>query len=137
MTRPALAALAVVLKDDHVLLVRRRKDPDKGLWGYPGGHVEAGETVAEAAVRELGEETGVMATSGNTLEGLDIIHRDGAGAISHHFYLVAVQCHYVTGAPKAADDAEEAQWIAIDDVLNARVEMSDFVDRVLQRALVG
>ena len=59
--RPLLGAIAVVVQDGHVLLARRRKEPDAGLWGYPGGHVELGETALAAAARELLEETGVTA----------------------------------------------------------------------------
>ena len=61
---PRLAALAVTLDQgrNHVLLVQRRNPPDAGLWGFPGGHVEAGETALCAAARELAEETGVIAT---------------------------------------------------------------------------
>ena len=54
---PRLGALAVVLSDTHALLVRRGKDPDRGLWGCPGGHVEPGETLLQAVVRETLEET--------------------------------------------------------------------------------
>ena len=59
--RPKLGAIAVVVRNDHVLLARRGKEPDAGLWGFPGGHVELGETALQAAVRELREETGVEA----------------------------------------------------------------------------
>ncbi|WP_412562848.1 NUDIX hydrolase [Thalassobius sp. MITS945101] len=134
--RPALAALAVVTRGDEVLLVRRRKDPDRGLWGYPGGHVEAGETVVEAAVRELAEETGVTGEGLSVLEGIDVIHRGDAGAVAHHFYLVAVHCRYQAGEALAADDAEEAAWLPIAEVRAGRYPMSDFVDQVLDKALV-
>lgn len=133
--RPALAALAVVTRDDEVLLVRRRKDPDRGLWGYPGGHVEAGETVVEAAVRELAEETGVTGEGLSVLEGIDVIHRGDAGAVAHHFYLVAVHCRYQAGEALAADDAEEAAWLPISEVRAGHYPMSDFVDQVLDKAL--
>ena len=76
--RPKLAALAVVVRDAHVLLVRRRNPPDVGLWGYPGGHVEWGETVAEAAMRELHEETALRAEPLGYLTNVDFI---SAGAM--------------------------------------------------------
>ncbi len=132
---PRIGALAVVLHDQKVLLVRRRKQPDAGLWGYPGGHVEFGETVAEAAVRELAEETGLTATPGRHLLNLDLILRDAAGAAQVHYLLVAVQCHPTGGTLAAADDALDAQWFAFDDVLDARAPLSANVDTVLRLAL--
>ncbi|MFX6119029.1 NUDIX domain-containing protein, partial [Acinetobacter baumannii] len=58
--RPIPATIAVVLRDDRVLLVRRANPPDAGRWGFPGGKIERGETIAEAAIRELMEETAVQ-----------------------------------------------------------------------------
>ena len=135
MTTPKLAALAVVLKGDQVLLVRRRNPPDAGLWGYPGGHVDFGETTAEAAVRELFEETGVIATPSRSLMGLDTFARTEEGAITHHFYLVAVQCRHVSGMPQGQDDVFEAAWHPQEDILRGRLPLSREVDRVLQAAL--
>ena len=64
-------AAAVVLWRGHVLLARRINPPDAGLWGYPGGHVDPGETAFQAAARELLEETSVVATP---LALLDTLH---------------------------------------------------------------
>lgn len=130
-----LAALAVVLRNNQVLLVRRRNPPDAGLWGYPGGKVELGETVAKAAMRELQEETGVIAAAGQVLDNLDVIGLDGERQLEHHFHLVAVHCRYHSGEPVAADDAAEAEWHAIDQVLSGNLQMSRDVDRVLRRAM--
>jgi ADP-ribose pyrophosphatase YjhB (NUDIX family) len=88
--RPKVAALAVVLHDNHVLLVRRKNPPDAGLWGFPGGHIELGETGLSAAVRELAEETSVVAVPQRYLTNLDIIEKDGDGVIKHHYLLAAV-----------------------------------------------
>jgi len=107
---PRLGAIAVVLRGESVLLVRRGNPPDAGLWGYPGGHVEWGETALEAAARELLEETGVTATPRGYLTNLDI-HRGSEGVVLHHYLLAAVLCDYVDGTPHAADDALEAGWI--------------------------
>ncbi len=135
MSRPALAVLAVVLHGDQVLLVRRRNPPDAGLWGYPGGHVEAGETALAAAARELAEETSVRADPLEYLANLDIILRDADGRLEHHFFLVAVLCRYRGGAPQAGDDATHAAWIPVAQVLSGALPMSRDVDRVLRRAL--
>lgn len=135
LERPKLAALAVVLHQDHVLLVQRRNAPDAGLWGFPGGHVERGETALSAAARELAEETGVSATPLDYLGNLDIIQPGEAGDIQHHYFLAAVLCRYVAGQPLAADDALAAEWVSFDEVFAARRAMSADVARLLQLAI--
>ena len=135
MSRPVLAALAVVLRGDAVLLVRRRNPPDAGRWGYPGGHVEAGETALAAAARELAEETTVLADPVGYLANLDTILPGTDGQLAHHFFLVAVLCRYLGGSPQAADDAEEAAWVPVEQVLSGTLPMSRDVDRVLRLAL--
>ncbi|WP_112309233.1 NUDIX hydrolase [Pseudogemmobacter bohemicus] len=141
---PRLAALAVVVHQGKVLLVRRRNPPDQGLWGYPGGKVEFGEAVARAAERELAEETGIRARATRPLPGLDIIGpiigpgdgtACGTGRAAWHYYLVPVVCRYLSGVPQAADDADEAAWFPIPDVLARRHPMSADVDAVLRAAL--
>ncbi len=132
---PRLAVLAVCLQGDRVLLVRRRNPPDAGLWGYPGGHVEWGETLAQAAARELAEETGVTAMPLGPIDALELILRDDTGRISHHFHLVAILCRYIDGTPVAQDDALEAGFLPVAEVLAATRPQSADVDRVLCRAL--
>ncbi|MEP6266931.1 MAG: NUDIX hydrolase [Paracoccaceae bacterium] len=105
---PRLAALAVVMKDDQFLLVKRRNEPDAGLWGFPGGHVELGETAMEAAARELREETGVIGRPLSYLTNVDVIVRDDADSIQFHFLLADVFCEYFSGTPTAEDDVSEA-----------------------------
>lgn len=132
---PRLAALAVVIHADHVLLVRRRNPPDAGLWGFPGGHVEPGETALDAAARELAEETGVTARPHSYLDNVDVIERDDDGALRFHFLLAAVRCDYLDGEPFAGDDALEAAWVPVDVALSGALPMSAAVDRVVRRAL--
>ena len=130
---PVPAALAVCLsggmEDDHVLLVKRRNRPDAGLWGYPGGKLDPGETTAAAAVRELYEETGVTAGEGPLLAVIEV--RQEGFAFDLHAHL----CVYESGTPLAADDADEALWVPQTDVLARRLAMSDAVDQVLRAAL--
>ena len=70
---PKLAALAVMIRENHVLLVKRKNEPDAGLWGFPGGHVDLGETALDAATRELLEETGVLGRPLSYLTNVDVI----------------------------------------------------------------
>jgi len=114
--RPIPAVLAVVLRGDHVLLVRRANPPDQGLWGLPGGRMEMGETHLEAALRELEEETGLQADAPRLLTVLDFIEHDEAGALAHHFAMIAVLCRWQSGEAVAADDALEARWFSRDEI---------------------
>lgn len=135
--RPKLAALAVLLHDGKALLARRRNPPDAGLWGFPGGHVERGETALTAAARELREETGVVAEPLRYLRNLDVILRDESGAVAHHFFMAAVLCRYRAGAPAAQDDVIEAAWIPVARALDGGMPMSRDVDAVLRDALAA
>ncbi|WP_166416941.1 NUDIX hydrolase [Cochlodiniinecator piscidefendens] len=132
---PKLAALAVVLEKGKLLLVRRKNEPDAGLWGYPGGHVDLGETALAAAVRELREETTIIATPITYLTNVDVIISNETGRVDHHFLLAAVLCKFQSGTPTAQDDVAEAEWFDFNTVLNAELPMSKNVDTVLQIAL--
>ncbi|MDC1243630.1 NUDIX hydrolase [Amylibacter sp.] len=131
---PKVAALAVTLSEDQVLLVRRKNEPDAGLWGFPGGHVDLGETALFAAARELREETSVIGRPLQYLTNLDVIVRDEYGSIRFHFLLAVVLCEYISGVPKAADDVSKATWVAVDDVLLGKLRCSEHVDDVIRLA---
>lgn len=131
---PKVAAMAVVIREDQVLLVKRRNEPDAGWWGFPGGHVDLGETALMAAVRELREETGVTGRALRYLTNVDVIVRDEDGSVRFHFLLAAVLCDYLAGEPKADDDVSEAAWVSINDVLTHQIPFSQHVDDVIQMA---
>lgn len=131
---PKLAALAVVLRDDHVLLVKRTNEPDAGLWGFPGGHVDVGETALVAAARELQEETSVIGRPTRYLTNVDVIIHDDSGGVRFHFLLAAVSCDYVSGEPMADDDASDAQWVPVSAVLAGQIACSQHVDAVVTLA---
>ena len=131
---PLLGVIGVIVHEDHSLLVRRSKEPDAGLWGFPGGHVELGETVAAGAVRELSEETGITATAGPFLDVIDVIQRDADGQVTVHYALVALRVDYVSGVPVAADDALDAAWVALEDIRAERLKMSRGVLRLIDLA---
>lgn len=135
--RPKLAALAVVLRADAVLLVQRNNPPDAGLWGFPGGHVELGESALDAAARELTEETGIRANPLRYLTNVDVITHDSNGAVVHHFLLAAVLCDYLDGTPEARDDARAAAWVPIAEIRAGRLDCSERVDLVLEAALAA
>ncbi len=107
---PRVAVLAVVARDGRVLLARRRNPPDAGRWGFPGGHVEPGELLADAAVRELREETGLVAAPVRLLAPLDAIERGADGGVRSHFVLVPVLLDAPAGDPAAASDVDAVAW---------------------------
>lgn len=131
---PLLGAIAVVLHKDHVLLAQRGKSPGKGLWGYPGGHVEWGETALEAAARELHEETGIVAKPEGYLTNIDVLQRSVDGTAQVHYLLAAVRCTYISGMARAADDVTAVRWVRFSDVQAGILGMSDKVAEVLALA---
>ncbi|MBV1926040.1 MAG: NUDIX hydrolase [Rhodobacteraceae bacterium] len=137
INRPQLGAIAIVIRNDQVLLAKRRKNPDSGLWGFPGGHVELGETALAAAARELQEETGIVANPIEYLTNIDLLIHNPDGSVALHYLLAGVLCDYVSGTLQAADDVSDARWFNCDDVRAGSVQMSErvaeFVDMALAR----
>ncbi len=133
--RPIAAAIAVLIHMDRVLLVRRANPPDRGLWGFPGGRIEAGETTEACATRELREETGVDAEAVRVLTVVDAFDRDEEERLRHHFVLIAVLCRWVGGEAIAGDDALEARWLDVDGLEDAGLELSRDVAKVARQAM--
>ena len=115
-TAPVPAVGAVVLHDGAVLLVRRGRAPARGVWAVPGGRIELGETLAEAAEREVHEETGVSVRAGEPIWSFDSVIRDEEGRVSFHYVIVDLLADYVSGEPCARDDAAEARWARPDEL---------------------
>jgi 8-oxo-dGTP diphosphatase len=134
---PIPAVIAVVIRNGWTLLVRRANPPDAGLWGFPGGKIEFGETVKDAAIRELLEETAVHAEARDVLTTLDVLVRDAGGNVRQHYILIAVQCRWISGEPAAGDDALEARWFPIAELDPDTLAMSVDVDVIARRAHVA
>ena len=115
--RPVVGVLAVVLRGDKALIVRRGNPPLAGRWGFPGGVLELGETVAEGAMRELLEETGVTAEPAGVLTVIDTLDHDGEGRVRYHYTLVAVRGLWRSGEGVAGDDADEVAWLSRAEIL--------------------
>ena len=109
--RPIVAVLAVVLRGERALIVQRAQQPNAGRWGFPGGVLELGETVGEGAMRELLEETGIVAEPAGVLNVHDAISRDDDGRVQFHYLLIAVRGVWRSGDGVAADDAAACAWV--------------------------
>ncbi len=105
---------AVVLDGGRVLLIKRAHEPLKGQWSLPGGGVEVGETLEQAIVREVQEETGLDVDVGPIADVIDRIDRDSEGGVEHHFVLVDFVCRPRGGALQSASDADDAAWVPIE-----------------------
>jgi 8-oxo-dGTP diphosphatase len=108
---PQIAVGAVVFRENRVLLVKRNQPPGKGLWAIPGGRLELGETLKQAAEREVREETGVVIRAGNPVYTFDLIERDYQGRIRFHYVIVDLLADYISGDPRPRSDACEARWV--------------------------
>ena len=123
--RPIAATIAAVVRAGHVLLVRRANPPDQDRWAFPGGKIDAGERIEDAAARELLEETGVTAQPLRIFDAVDVFDRDDTGALRRHFILIAVLCRWQSGEPVAGDDARDARWVPLAE-LDAHVLATSF-----------
>ncbi len=132
--RPLVATIAAVFREGEVLLVRRANPPDVGRWGFPGGKIEWGETIEEAAIRELFEETGVRGEARQIFTAVDAFDRDATGGLRQQFVLVAVLCDWIAGEPVAGDDALEARWIHLDDLETTSLALSLDIAEVARQA---
>jgi len=133
--RPIVGVLAVVMRGDRALVVRRANPPLPGRWGFPGGVLELGETVAQGAMRELLEETGVIAEAAGPLTVIDTIDRDPEGRIRYHYTLVAVIGRWQSGEGVAGDDADEVAWLTRAELVEQGLPTAPALLRLIDLAL--
>lgn len=108
---PMVSCHGLVVHDGAVLFVKRGGPPYEGYWSLPGGGVMLGETVAEAVVREVLEETGLSVAPARMLGYLDGISRDQQDRIEYHYVMVYFEARLIGGKLQAGDDAREAVWM--------------------------
>jgi 8-oxo-dGTP diphosphatase len=110
---PAAAVGVVCLRGADVLLIRRGAPPLEGQWSLPGGRVEWGERVRDAALRELREETGISAEITGLIDVVDgLFAGDSSADVARHYVLIDFATRWLAGEPRAGDDAAEARFFA-------------------------
>jgi 8-oxo-dGTP diphosphatase len=113
---PVVGVGAVVVRDGKALIIRRAHEPRKGEWSLPGGLLDLGESLADAACREVKEETGLDVRLGPIIETFDRVHRDADGRIRYHFVIVDYVCWSDAGEAVAGSDAEAVAWVTAGEI---------------------
>jgi ADP-ribose pyrophosphatase YjhB (NUDIX family) len=113
---PFVGVGAVMIENGRVALIRRGHEPLAGEWSIPGGVLEVGELLREAAVREAREETGLEVETSELLGVYDRVLRDEDGKTMYHYVLVDFLCRRISGELKAAGDAVDAHWFTFEEI---------------------
>lgn len=128
---PLVGVGAIIIEGNRVLLVKRAHPPIQGQWSIPGGVLEVGEMVREAAVREAREETGLIVEPGELLGVYDRILRDPEKRVQYHYVLIDFLCRCVGGELLAASDAAEVRWFGREELpgLNLAEDTQDVINK--------
>jgi len=113
---PLLGACTAIWQDSKILLAKRAAAPNEGTWAMPGGLVEAGERLEEAAIREVCEETGLVVSNLVFNRFFEIITHDGNRKVERHYVLAMFATRSVSGTPIAGDDAAAVGWFALEEL---------------------
>ncbi|HKN16445.1 MAG TPA: NUDIX hydrolase [Candidatus Sulfotelmatobacter sp.] len=113
---PLVGVGAIIIEDARVVLVKRAHPPLQAEWSIPGGVLEVGELVREAAVREAREETGLTVEPGKLLGVFDRVLRDSQQRVQYHYVLIDFLCRRVAGDLAAASDAAEVRWFTREEL---------------------
>ena len=130
--RPIVGVGVVVLRGEEVLLIKRAKPPVSDRWSIPGGAQEIGETVREAALREVAEETGLEIEIVGLVDVVDGITRDADGRARYHYTLVDFAARWLAGEARAGSDAAAVSWVRLDAL--AGTAMWDETRRIIASA---
>lgn len=109
--RPYLAVSAAIVRGGKVLVVRRARKPALNLYSLPGGAVELGETLHEAVIREVREETALTIEPVALAGTRDVIVRDAQNRIERHFVILCFAARWLAGEPKLNEELDDARWL--------------------------
>ena len=129
---PRAAASAIIFRGSSVLMIERGKGAMRGLWSFPGGHIEPGERARDAAAREVLEETGITADIAGLLDVHDVILRGADGVVTAHYVIAVHYGRHLQGEPVAASDAAAARFIPIAEV--GRLKTTTGAGELIRRA---
>ena len=115
-SRPIVGVGIMIREGDNYLLIKRAANPDKGLWSVPGGLVEVGERIEDAAIREAKEETCLDVKLVERLGVVDKIEYDESGKVFYHFIIIQYLAEIIGGEMWPMDDALEAKWVTLDQL---------------------
>jgi 8-oxo-dGTP diphosphatase len=126
---PLVGVGAIVIENARVLLVKRAHPPLQAQWSIPGGVLEVGELIREAAIREAREETGLLVDPGDLLGVYDRVLRDAEQRVQYHYVLIDFLCRRVGGELAAASDAAEVRWFTREELpaLNLAEDTQDVI----------
>jgi ADP-ribose pyrophosphatase YjhB (NUDIX family) len=132
---PLIGVGAVIVADGRALLIRRGQPPLLGEWSLPGGVLECGETLRDAAIREAREETGLVVEVGEMLGVYERVIRSEDARVRYHYVLIDFLCRAVGGELKAGSDAAEADWFSREELpaLKLAYDANDVVRKGLDR----
>jgi 8-oxo-dGTP diphosphatase len=134
---PLVGVGAIIIENSRVVLVKRAHPPLQAQWSIPGGVLEVGELVRDAAIREAREETGLTVEPGELLGVYDRVLRDPSGRVQYHYVLVDFLCRRVSGELAAAGDAAAARWFTRDELpaLNLAEDTLEVIHKGFARAV--
>jgi 8-oxo-dGTP diphosphatase len=118
--RPFLAVSAAIVRDGKVLVVRRARNPALNLYTLPGGVVETGETLTEAAAREVREETALQVEPVALAGHREAIVRDPQGRVERHFVILCFAARWRSGEPVLNEELDDARWLAPSELAGLR-----------------
>jgi ADP-ribose pyrophosphatase YjhB (NUDIX family) len=134
--RPYVAVSAAIVRDGKVLLVRRARKPALNLYTLPGGAVEAGETLVEAVMREVREETQLTIEPLALAGTREAIMRDAQGRVERHFVILSFAARWLSGEPVLNEELDDARWLQLSGLagLQTTEGLAEIVAAALERA---